>query len=224
MNLIAFIKSLSPAEINIISTAFPQVRKENKLVPETKESELFYSILQSPLTVTDDEILSGLLGRRENDNAYHKLKSRVFLKILEKIASEDFIQNDNFIEHADRIEIRIKKKLLQIKILASKLSKSDNETFFHLLNEVIDESKKNEVYESLLEALYYKKYLTANRSGYTEYKKLDEEIEFYCECLKIKRDANNYFIEYNSNKKLISTFSEANLAKFLNEKVKLLEA
>jgi tetratricopeptide (TPR) repeat protein len=223
LNLFKFIKGLTPEELKVILAAFDSKKLGSAQNAVTLEGAFFNIVTATPLEELSDEFIIQKLGGLESDNAYEKLKSRVFLKILDRICSDEFISKDEFIEGVDRVMIRIKKKLLQARILNGKTSKTDPDTVIHLLNEVIEEAKEYELFDGIVEALTNKKYYVANRLGYKEFQKIQAEIEFYEACSKSRRAANDYYYVIISNQKLISHLSEKEVEEYVSEKIKKLE-
>ncbi len=224
MALFHFIKSLTEPELSVIKPAFGFKKVRKKILPGSQLSEFLDVILSTPLEQLSDDYVMGKMKEKLSIAQYTKLKSRVLSKLLDKICSDKFLRDEEIIKGTERAEVRIKKKLLAIQILRLKTAKSDKKIFLRLANEVIDEAKEYELYDALVEALMYKQYHFAARSGYSDYSKLKEEIEFFSACSLAKRQANNYYFELIANQKLVSHFSESEIEQFLDEKVRLLEA
>jgi hypothetical protein len=219
-----FIKSLTPQEIKVISPAFPLKKDVKKSIHNSQEAEIFNLVLCTPLSELNDSYVLSKMKEQPSASAYSKLKSQILFKVLDKISSDKFIRNDDIVKGTERAEIRVKKKLLQIKILHVKTSRSEQKIFLQLLNEVIEEAKEYELYDNLIEALSYKKYYYAVRSGYADFNKINEEIGFYRSCSAALSEANDFYFEIIANQKLISHFSEKEIESYIDEKVQYLES
>ncbi len=221
MNLVQFIKDLSPSELRIIAPAF---RKKNLVENDSAsdEANYFNLVLSTSTDLLNDKFIQDIL--QKNDNAYKKLKGRVLTKILEKFCSEKFINDGDVIDGVSRVEVRIKKRLLQVKILYLKKAKSKPDLFLHLLNEIIEEAKEYELYNSIIEALTHRKHYYATRIGISEFEKIEEEINYYGQCLNAANVANNFYYKIISNQELISNLSEKEIGDFIDTAVKALES
>ncbi len=222
MALFHFIKGLTPDEIKVVSECF----NLNLDAPEKLKSKAdqFLSVaLATPLQDLNDDFMQRALGPGTSQ-AYRKLKSTVLYRILDKICSDQFIFNDNILSGTERVEVRIKKKLLQIKILYMKSAKADQKLFIQLLDEVIQESKEYELFDNLVEALSVKKYHFSVREGYSAFMKYNEEIDLYRACSAAKSLAGDFYFQIVSNQRLISHLSAKEIKNLIDEKVKLLEA
>ncbi|MBC7862957.1 MAG: hypothetical protein IAF38_08270, partial [Bacteroidia bacterium] len=188
------------------------------------ESRFFNLLINTPLAELNDDFVLQQVKEIESDAAYSKIKSRVFLKILDKMCSDDFLTKDEIVDPAEKAHVRIKKKLLQVKILTTKSALSKGDVFNHLLSEIVDEAKEYELYDSIVEALTNKKYVIANTLGYKEFLKIQHEIEYYQECSRARRLANDYYFVVISNQKLISHFSQKELSDFIDDKIQQMES
>ncbi|MBL0328990.1 MAG: hypothetical protein IPP64_06150 [Bacteroidetes bacterium] len=136
-----------------------------------------------------------------NKKINYTLKSRAFESITDILTSNYHIQNkENFASH-DQILLRLKKKILLARILSKNLNQGKTAPFKTILNSIITEAEKNEVYEVLIEALLLKKYYFALKEGVHQFQKLDEKISYYEMCQKRAYFANDcYFkIIFNNN-------------------------
>jgi hypothetical protein len=223
MNLIALIKNLAPEELRVISGIFRHKDVQGKMEVLSQEARFFFLVRETPEEQLNDDYILSQLQLKKSSNAYARLKSRIFSKILDRMSAEDFLQNDELIESNERAEVRVQKKLMQVKILMGKTSKSDPANILHLVHEIIEEAKLYELYDSLVLAITYKKFILGFRQGYKEYSKIQKEIDHYRKLAKAKNDTNDFYYEFIINRDLISSLSKSELKKRLDEKVIELE-
>ncbi len=112
------------------------------------------------------------------------LKSRAFDEITDVLTSDYHIHNKgNFASH-DQTLLRLKKKVLLARVISKSLNQNKTAPFKILLNTIISEAEKNEVYEVLIEALNLKKYFFALKEGASEFQKIDKKIDYFELCQK----------------------------------------
>mgnify|MGYP003332226721 FL=1 len=222
MNIYNFIKSLNSDEKSLISKHLSCSSKS--VSDDGGILKLLWNYIINNLSVTlTDEVVSKAIGSTSNNRSFEKSKSRLFIRILDVFTSEAFINKETLLDESSRSLIAIRKKLLQVRILRFKTNKISSEVELHLLNEIIEKSKELEQYEATVEALVMKKYLVGNRLGYSAFLEVQQEINFYSECNRSLRLANDFYYIFNTNKGLISRYSENELTNQLNEEIKRLE-
>jgi hypothetical protein len=223
MNLYQFIKKLSPEEAKLVRKQFKLNQKSNEN-QFAQESSLFERILESGETTIDDDYFLGGVFSNLNDSAFSKIKSKLFYKILDAFSGDAFLMRDDLIEPHERINMQVKKKLLQLKTLRFKMNTAPFDVIQHLLNEVIETSREYEMYDSLVEALTFKKRLIQIRSNYKEFEKINHEISYFQECSNILQTASDAFNTIVSNQNLISHFTEEEMNTYIETKIRELEA
>jgi hypothetical protein len=221
MNLYAFIKRLSDPEIKLIRKLLK--RKENAASGQESELRLFEKVISAEEITGGDEHFAAQL-QVPADNAFSKLKSKLFYKILDIVSTDTYLQRDDFFGSSNKTALGIRKRILQLKILQSRKANTPKDVIHHLLSEIIDTAKEYELYDSLIEVLRFKKQINFNLKGFKDYQKLDDEITFYAECataLALGRDAYRVIV---MNQNLISHFNESDLQEYIDSKIKELES
>ena len=129
------------------------------------------------------------------------LKSRALDQISDILTSDYHIHTKgNFAIH-DQTLLLLKKKMLLARVISKSLTQNKLVPFKILLNIIISEAEKNEVYEVLTEALSLKKYIFALKAGVKEFQKIDKKITYFEMCQKRIYNAGNcyYNIVINSS-------------------------
>jgi len=120
--------------------------------------------------------------------ALNKIKSRIFEMSLDALMMDDDYLSTAYSE-VDYLLIKLKKDMLKCRILQLNINENKTVIVLNLLNHIIEESRKNEIYTLLVEALTVKKYFIGNRSEINEFKKINEELSFYKKCENFLFDA-----------------------------------
>lgn len=145
-----------------------------------------------------------------NNNTNRMLKSRAFDQVNDILISDYHIHNKgNFAPH-DQILLRLKKRMLLARVLSKSLNQAKTAPFKTILNIIINEAEKNEVYEVLTEALQLKKYTFSLKEGASEFKKIEKKIAHYDMCQKRIYFASDCFYNIVIN---------SNLLKFKNDRL-----
>ncbi len=220
MNIYDFINRLSQSEIKLVRKA---LKRDGRIHDEqATEQLLFEKILENKDSGNSDQYYASLLNINP-DNNFSKIKSRLFYKILDIISSDHFIGRDDLLDATDRIGLITMKRLLQLKILRFKKNTTSREVIHHVLNDIIDTAKEYELYETLVDALKFKKSITYNVKAYKEFKKLEDEYFFYRGCYETLSFASDSYKIVVTNQNLISNFTESELDEFINSRIKQLE-
>lgn len=192
--LFSLIKSLSGDEVRFINgalsaklTAYEEDRVMRKLFA--------LAISDSHVMDHSDEKLSQLIYSDKKNAAISKLKSRLFHFILDQLSSDQLIGKETVFDSADRQVIRIRKKMLQFRILYRKMNRADTNVLYHLLNEILKGAKEYEQFDVMTEALYFKKYLTMMRKGFDEVKSIKAQIAFYDQAYRAVLNANDRYFD-----------------------------
>lgn len=220
MNLYAFIKKLSEPEIKLIRKILKRKEKFNE--GPAVELALLEKILAAEDISGGDEFFARLL-KLQPDNAFAKIKSKLFYQVLDAVSTDNFLQREDFFEQSTKIVLQVKKRILQAKILQFKKGPAAKEVINHLLNEIIDTAKEYETYEALTEALRLKKSVNFNIKGFKEFQKLDEEIKFYSQCADVLASAMDTYRIIVMNQNLISQYSEIQIDELIVEQLTELE-
>ena len=168
------IKHLSQQEQIIVNEYLKKFKPIGLNKKNEYKEELLFQILSKEKNVSDAE-----LSKRLEVKRIDMLKSNLFTKIIEALTQDRFISNVELFSKNDQTVFKLKKQLLAIRILYRNLTRDKTNSILKLLDELIKNAIKNEVYEITIEALQLKKYTTGIRFGIKEFEKIDSEIEFY---------------------------------------------
>jgi tetratricopeptide (TPR) repeat protein len=198
--LFSLVNGLHPEEIKAIKGSFKRVDNDDDAL---FVQELFTIILSERGNLIPDKELSIVLYGKEKLSAVAKLKSRLFQYILEILSSDKMLSKEQLFDPADKQIIRIRKKMLQYRVIYRKKNKTDITVLSHLLSEIIKEAKEHEQYDILTEALYFKKNMLLIRKGFSEVKQIEKQIELYTYAYKAVLKANDYYFELITNQDLL---------------------
>jgi hypothetical protein len=172
---------------------------------EGKERKLFELLTKFDDEEFTDEALSKKLYKISSSVNLRQLRSRLFNKVLESLSAEN---NHDMDEELDRVTYKLKKRLLQYRVLFRKRDKNIMGILPQVLDEVIQEAKKMELYDVLVEALNWKKYSYGIRAGIEEFETISKEIEHYEYCYRAVLYAADCYFRLVINKSLLNRLSE----------------
>lgn len=168
------------------------------------------------------QLASGETISYENKAALNKIKSRILEKSLDAIILDAEHAKNSLCEF-DQVQFRLKKQIIQYKQLEKNRNDNNIEVINHLLNEVIRESKKYEMYPLLTEALISKKYIKAIRDNRNEFEALNKEIAFYDTCSQALYRANDNYFRLISETGASRTLKNTEITKWLSRTIKKTE-
>ncbi|MCW3084466.1 MAG: hypothetical protein JWP12_1832 [Bacteroidetes bacterium] len=192
IELFSLLNGLHQEEIKTIRGSF---KKVNADAESLFMAELFSIILSSNGKFIQDKELSVMVYGQEKLLAIAKLKSRLFQFILEVLSSDAVLSKEQLFDHSDYQVIRIRKKIVQFRVLYRKKYKVETSVMYHLLSEIIKEAKEYEQYDVLVEALYFKKTMMIIRKGFSEIAAIEKQIDQYHYAYKALLKANSYYFE-----------------------------
>lgn len=199
--LYILIRSLTTDECRFIRNYLK--KQENVYDDALLMTRLFDLVSADPHIEKKDEVLCEQIYKGEQYSAFSKLKSRLFNFILDCLSGDSFIQRETSFDAPDRNIIKLRKKMLQFRLLYRKKNKVDVQVLFHLLNEILKYAKEFEQYDVIIEALYFKKYLTMIRKGFDEIKKINTQIEFFEFTQKALHKANDHYFNLITGENII---------------------
>ncbi len=198
--LFSLINGFHPEELKIIKSSF---RKINVDADSLLIEELFIAITTSNGKILSDKELSFVIYKVEKLAAIAKLKSRLFHFILEILCSDAVLSKEILFDNSDRQIIRIRKKMIQFRVLFRKKRQVDASILYHLLSEIIKEAKENEQYDVLIECLNFKKAMLLILNGFSEIKQIEKQIDLYNYTHNATIKTSNYYIELIANQDLL---------------------
>lgn len=218
--LYSLIDGLHPEEKKSINHVFQKANAEGECLFIQK---LYSILLSAGGKLVSDKELSILMYGNEKLAAIAKLKSRLFQFLLEIMCSEAVLSKEQLFDHSDYQMIRIRKKMLQVRILFRRRNKLEASVLNHLLSEIIKEAKEYEQYDVLLEALFFKKARLMVRTGFSEIKNINAEIEQFEYANKALLKANSYYIELIANQDLAYQKNPEQITELLKSAIHELE-
>ncbi len=175
LKLQELIKSLKSAEIEIIKRLIDQSKPNYLKI--NKQQKLFFLLLNKE-NVEYGKV-KRLVSKETTDYGFNKLIGRLKDRVLESLYL------DVNINRGSNTNIAFKNKLRQKKMLVAAFmlhSRGMIDQSLDVYDDVISQSKKYELYDDLLEALYIKQGLVGLSKGIDAYEQLSEEITFYEDC------------------------------------------
>jgi hypothetical protein len=221
IHIVKFIQSLNDKEIQVIDDHIQSIYLlSGSNAAESKQLKLFrYITANSERLLTDSE-----LSKHVSTSNLASLKYLLTEKIYDALLLNKHIENEAIFNPSDKVVFILKKKILLIKSLYKTLNQGRIETINFLLSETIKLAKENEVYDILVEALIFQKYLKGIRIGMTEFESINDQIVFYENCLKCVRNANDAYYRLILNREFIKSFTERELEKHLKFSIGQMEA
>lgn len=220
-HIISFIQSLSVTETKIVDDYLqksqPLISDEAKIV--TKEYEFFKFIISNKSISISDEDIHNAFEIKDLSN----LKINLYNKVLEAFTFDKYISNPLFNDNSKLI-FKLKKKILVLRILLHNPNQNRSDAIEDLFNEIINDAKKNELFDVLIEALTAKKYFISIRLGLDEFNKIGKEIDFYDSTNKALYHATDCYYKLIMNSDFVKSLSKKELEKYLTTSIKQIKS
>lgn len=186
------IHQLTPNEHTLIRYALKSSREsdENKLL------RLFEFLIAQNKNISRSAT-SMAMYKVPPDTRINKLINRLWKKVLDIIASENFLEKSGRLGERSRLRIGVRKKMLQYTILG----------FLHggfvgkntLIEEAIRDAEKSEYHIMLIELYGIKKQLAIFDSNAKEYSFYAQQIIYYKKCYSIQEKLAHHYNELTKN-------------------------
>lgn len=186
------------------------------LKSNTSKSENSKTILTFNKLVNGED-LSSL-----NDPSINKLKSRIFEKSLDALMLERNLFTSNEDLH-DQVTFKLKKQLIQCRLLYKKQTASKIRVVKYMLNKIISEAKANEIYSVLIEALIQQKYILGIRLGPEKFKEIEDETIFFEECFKAHQRATDCYFHLILNDVSVKSIKESDIENHIKHSIEQIE-
>ncbi len=180
------LKNLSSAEIDVIKKLIEQ--SKSNLLKVNKQEKLFFLLLNKDKIEYDK--VKKLISKDTTDYGFIRLIGRLKNRVIESLYLDVNLNRSTSINSAFRHKLMQKKLLVSAFVLHSR---GMIDLSMDIYNEVIIKSKRFELYDDLLEALYIKQGLVGLSKGMDAYNKLAEQIIFYEECRIAFYNAKNWY-------------------------------
>lgn len=220
IHIVKFIQSLNEKEIQVIDDHVQSIYLlSGSNIEESKQLKLFRYIASNK----DKPLADTELAKEVGTTNLASLKYLLTEKIYDALLLSKHIENKTIFNESQQIYFTLKKKIILVKTLYRTLTQGRIETINFLLAEVIKIAKENEIYDILVEALTFHKYIKGIRIGVSEFEKINEEITFYDFCLQCIRDANDAYYRLILNQDFISSLSKKELDQHIRNSIKQME-
>ncbi len=157
-------------------------------------------------------------------NANRMLKSRAFEQLTDVLVSNYHIHNkENFAPH-DQILLRLKKKMLLVRVISKSLTQGKTRSFRTILNSLIFEAERNEVYEVVIEALNLKKYTFSLKDGAKEFNRISKKLLHYEACQKKIYYAGDCFYSIVINSNLLKFKTDKLFHQYILRSIRILKS
>ncbi|MFL5754045.1 MAG: hypothetical protein ACJ76F_11605 [Bacteroidia bacterium] len=221
IELHTLLNGLKTEEINSVRFSFCKSFRIEK--EEAAAEKLFEYLVENQGAELDDELISKHIYGENKPDTLKKLKSRLFYRILDTFTSDAFLLKEGVFDLVDKQSVRIRKKLLQFRVLYRKKNGTDKSVLFHILSEIIKEAKEYELYDVVAEALSLKKYLNVLRKGGEELKEMNSQIRQYQDAYNAVMRAGDAYFDLVSNQDIIKNYTAEEVDKLVNSYLKELE-
>lgn len=192
MNELHFIlHSLNRQQIKVLKKYLIAFSTRNEKVSKTWELAEF--ILRSEKKIPTSDECSRKIYKQPKDSKIEKLKSRLINKIFEALLIDVNMDRKGSFDERDHIMIKTYKKVAVYQTL--RLSTKHPGILNHFQNEIINQSRKYEIYPLLLHHLQHRKWSTGWREGFNAFNKYNEEIEFFERCNKALTNATDCYYQ-----------------------------
>lgn len=188
-DLHSLLNSLKRKEIQVLRASLTCYA--SRIEPETKALKLFEFLLKNNSRVPSASACSLEVYNNKDDKRLKILKTRLKSKILDSLTLDVNIERKGVFNELDHASIKVKKKLTQFHLLYR--TRGNHPFALQLLDEVINFSKKFELYESVTEGLKFKKYFSGFCKGIKDFNKINKEIAFYEYCDLAKYKGSDYY-------------------------------
>ena len=218
-NLYSLLHSLTRSEIRLLRISLISFAKRRQ--EETNTLKLLDFLLKKKEVPTIEEACKFIYGG-ESDLRFKMLKSRLKSKILDSLMHSINTEKKSFqTDHVQYAMVKIKKKVALHVQLSS--SKGNHPYVKQLLNEIVFLCKEWEYYTPLAEALQYIKLRKGFRQGEKEFDELSQEIDFYENCDRAVRRANDLYYRLMMKSNFAGTPDIESIQRFINEALEQLK-
>ena len=212
-SLRSFVNSLSDIQVRLFRNylLFVSGRKNNKLL------QLFDHFRNESHLLNEAVIMNKMYDNGKFLNSFRMLKSRLKSKLLDCLILENNLCADTDFSGIDLSVIRLTKKLAVVHYLTTNYN--GERILLEVLNDLVSESERLQVYWVLVEALRIQSAYLGHRKSPKEFLKQNQRIEYlyllirqtreafgvYCVALDrfVKRDTNDQQIIVQTDKDLL---------------------
>ncbi|MBL7883086.1 MAG: tetratricopeptide repeat protein [Bacteroidia bacterium] len=174
-NIISLIQNLNEEEIKAVHFLLVKHTLSSK---KSQEQVLFEYLIKNKKSNITDEIIAEMLNTNRPDMVKEKLEPIVF----DALCLHQHFENESNFNQYDSISLKLKKEVLAVKALHRSNNKGIIKFLIQSIENIISETKKYEIYDTLTEALTLKKYLISIRQGPEKFNEIANEIKRYEYC------------------------------------------
>lgn len=191
--LLDLINSLSRSEMELARKHL-KAYASNYTANRNKMFRLFDLIGNKGLT--DFDAIKKKTAPKITENSFNRLIKRTMDKIQESLILDINIKRKDVFSETFQVRFEVRKQLIKGQILRSKglivLAKK-------VINSVIKRTKIYELYDELIEALFYLQGISSSSLSMKEFAIAKEEIEFFENCRKRLQEAKSMHQDYQIN-------------------------
>lgn len=210
------LQSLNRAELELLKSSL-KFSASGQSKPEKRSIKLIDLLLKSKKVLSDIQISDKIYGKGAPRSKISMLKTRLKEKVLDSLIADINIEKVQNIDGPDVAMLEVRKSLAQFQYLF--YSKGNLKATGQLLEEVIQKSKKYELYSVLVEALKYQKWMKGYQQGEKVFAEANKEVVFYDNCNRILNKAADYYYRYIMINDFSSNHSLSKIQSFLTASV-----
>jgi tetratricopeptide (TPR) repeat protein len=219
-HILSFIQSLSPVEIRLVEEQLNKVHSLFDAKTPSMELQLFRFLIKNK----NENISDGIIEQVTGSKRVTDLKNNLFLKVIEITTLDKYILNNDLFNESDSMNFILKKRLLFCKISIRSLSQGKTEAIKELLDEIIDNAKTFEIYDTLVDALQTKKYFEGIRFGNKDFDRINSDILFYEYCSRSVFNAADKYYQLILNNEFTKSLSKEDAQKHISDSIKEMES
>lgn len=212
--------SLNRQQVKVLKKYLISFSTRNEKISKTWE--LAEYLLKSEKKIPTAEECSRKIYRDGKDSRIEKLKSRLLNKIFDALLTDINMDRKGSFDERDYILIKAYKKEALYQTL--RLSTKHPSILQHIQDDIINISKKYELYSILLHQLMHKKWTTGWREGLNSFNKYNEEISFYERCNSAINNATDCYFKMVLQLTFEGNPNKAKIQEFLSESVAQIRA
>ena len=161
-----------------------QAYESNHTVNRRKMFELYKFIKINE--IRDYDKLKKRISPDSTDDSFNKLIRRTIERVQESLIVDVNIRRKGSYSDIFRVKFFLRKQLMQAQIL---MGRGLSLRSLELYSSILRNAKKFELYDVVLEALYYKQLIQTNSVGSKYFEDIEREIEYYEDCRQFLRSS-----------------------------------
>lgn len=186
--------------IRVLKKNENEIAKKHLKAYGTNHTRRFLKMFQLYKAIKINEVqdfckLKKKVSPNSTDESFNRLIKRTIERVQESLILDVNIKRTGAYSQVFTKKFFLRKNLIEAQILMGRGLKN---LPLRILNRVIVNSKKYELYDELIEALYFKQIILSNTFGISSYNNLEKEITFYENCRMLLRKSKSLRESYNA--------------------------